>query len=116
MIIIISIISLNKNPISKLNNLQLFVFSMTTDKNGKEEIEENPAGYTGEVIWCKNTYRTKKIAVVNQEISLYISALYLKWVHIEQEKNNDQNRHTGNITLNLGNTPEMGDHSTSLTI
>ena len=39
-----------KNSLTIIRNLTLFVFSMPTDKNGKEEIKGNPAGYTGEVI------------------------------------------------------------------
>ena len=52
-----------KYSLSKLRNLPTFAFSMTTDKNGKEEIEKNSAGYTGEVIQSKGTDRTKEIMI-----------------------------------------------------
>ena len=48
-----------KNSLSELRNFPLFVFSMTTGKNGKEEIELNLAGCTEEVMQSKNTDRSE---------------------------------------------------------
>ena len=75
-----------KTLLSKLRNLTLYVFSMETDKNGKEEIEGNLVRCTGKVLYSKNTYRTRE--------------------------KNDWNRRIGSITLHLGDIPEMGTYKT----